>query len=648
MREFRYDLNGLKAIAITAIVLYHFNDLSRFSRFTDSTLFMGGFLGVDIFLIISGYLITLSIWPRLQAQDFSLKAFYQSRLLRIMPPLTFMMLSVMGLGFYILFPDVYKELGKEVINTVVPVGNYRLANSGGYFSLASADRVLLHSWYLCITLQFYLLYPLLLLLIKKLRLNPLYALNAVFFGSLASALIFTGDTKGYLLTHCRIFELFLGSVLYLAQDRISRHLSSTAALALKTAGIVLIVYAVFTVKLENGIWHVSDSLPVIAGTALTIMGRTDFKFLNIPLLNETGRISYSLYLWHWPMMVFAFKTFMENSTSYILLLFSAIIAVSALSYLLLEKRRYRRAIIIFIFVFTVVTALHIIRTDGKNYLSDFMVPEASRSVNTSEHPGNGAVALAEEDFKVLRYGPVSVRPHLFVIGDSHADHYTYFFRNVANIPVYMLAWHANMSYGHNMLNLKKTVIVSQRERIIYHSLYKKMLDLLEDGDKVILANRWDIHFDYYALEYSIPYNRENFQKYMQLVAEDLSEEIDSHPKLRFFIVGEGIITSSQVANCLKTDLKGLFLSRLMKQDKCRSTANYLDFRFDVANSVLRNFAEKRSNVVFIDRTVPLKISENTYRTYDDEGLPLYYDEGHYSSAGGILVGRYIMQIVNQN
>ena len=162
--KFRSDIDGLKGIAIIAVVLYHFFDLLKSFESSTVTTFSGGFLGVDIFLIISGFLITSGIVHKLENQSFSLSVFYKRRLLRILPPLIAVCAFCLVIGFFVLFPSVYTELSLEVINTLTFIGNYRFAHSGGYFALDTSEKLLLHTWYLCITIQFYLIYPLLILL----------------------------------------------------------------------------------------------------------------------------------------------------------------------------------------------------------------------------------------------------------------------------------------------------------------------------------------------------------------------------------------------------------------------------------------------------------------------------------------------------
>lgn len=221
-REIRHDIDGLKAIAIIAIVLYHFFDLLNLSHVTNVSLFNGGFLGVDVFFVVSGFLITSGIIYKLKTDSFKLIDFYKRRFLRILPPLFPVCLFSLIAGYFFLFPEVYLETAKEIINTLIFTGNFRFANSGGYFSMDSSDKVLLHTWYLCITIQFYLLFPIILLLLSKLFKGKLFSLS-IFIITAALIVLSTYcsvNGNGYLLTQCRIWELFFGGSVFIANNKI--------------------------------------------------------------------------------------------------------------------------------------------------------------------------------------------------------------------------------------------------------------------------------------------------------------------------------------------------------------------------------------------------------------------------------------------
>ena len=218
----RHDVDLLKAVAIVAVVMYHFFDLTNASMLTSVSLFSGGYVGVDIFLVISGYLITSGIFYKLSKSEFSIKDFYVRRFQRIVPPLAVMMIVVAAIGYFLVFPDIYKEFGTEIKKCLSILGNYRFSKDGGYFSLDSSGKLLLHTWYLCITFQFYLVWPVILVLLNKLLVinNLKYSVLLLLVVSLVYPVISTKN--GYLLTEFRLWELLSGATLCLFSSDISR------------------------------------------------------------------------------------------------------------------------------------------------------------------------------------------------------------------------------------------------------------------------------------------------------------------------------------------------------------------------------------------------------------------------------------------
>ena len=163
MKEIRKDIDFLKTFAILSVFFYHLFDLLKSNLLSSVTLFEGGFLGVDVFLLISGFLICGSIVSKLNTDSFSLLQFYTRRVTRIYQPLLVFCAIILFIGYFILFPDIYKETGREVANAIIATTNFRFANSAGYFDLESLDKVLLHTWYIAITIQFYLICPIILI-----------------------------------------------------------------------------------------------------------------------------------------------------------------------------------------------------------------------------------------------------------------------------------------------------------------------------------------------------------------------------------------------------------------------------------------------------------------------------------------------------
>lgn len=158
---FRHDINALRAVAIISVVFYHFELFG----------FNGGFVGVDIFFVISGFLMANIICQNISDRKFDVIEFYMSRSRRIIPALLAMTISTLSLGWFILLPSDYKELGGHARDTLLFISNIRYLNEAGYFDDASKSKWLLQTWSLSIEWQFYLLYPLILTALKKYNLE---------------------------------------------------------------------------------------------------------------------------------------------------------------------------------------------------------------------------------------------------------------------------------------------------------------------------------------------------------------------------------------------------------------------------------------------------------------------------------------------
>ena len=649
MKDIRHDIDGLKGIAILAVVFYHLFDLLKSAHFTESTLFDGGFLGVDIFFVISGFLITSSVFYKLSNNDFSLLAFYKRRFLRIVPPLLFVCIFTLIVGYFLLFPMVYRELNIEVANALLFIGNFRFANSGGYFALDSSDKLLLHTWYLAVTIQFYILFPLIVLLLKKvfsLKRLPL-AVTVVFILLTVTSVIISRNGKGYLLTQCRIFELFFGSVLFFYKDVIYKRvfsLNTYLPVLGEILGIVVIIASIFTVELQNGVWTVTTSLPTMLGTALVILSHNKNSVLRLPPLTLLGKSSYSLYLWHWPLFVFALRCGYTDTVLSCSIVILVILIFTALSYIFTEKRNVDYKVTITLFLLCFVSYFYFHKNFGSNYLSNFIIEQPQDMVLPKEY--TPSVAFKEGNEIVWHYGLQTETPKIFFVGDSNLIQYDYYLKNINKRSVYVLEHAAMMAYGSYFTNLKTIFFNSLVDKETYYKLYKETLNKLNDGDKVVLCGRWDILYRSYCSENSLQQNKESLQNYIDAVIADLDEQITIHPNLRFYIIGNSFVPNKTAVIWSKVNLNDTFLKYIINIDLFKVTGDFEEARTRELNTKLFRYSENKNNVVFIDRNSPLKDSDNKYTLYK-KNKRIFEDPLHYSKFGGYIIGDYIVDRVSK-
>ena len=645
MKDIRHDIDGLKGIAILAVVFYHFFDLLKSAHFTESTLFDGGFLGVDIFFVISGFLITSSVFYRLSNNDFSLLSFYKRRFLRIVPPLLFVCIFTLIIGYFLLFPEVYKELNIEVANALLFIGNFRFANSGGYFALDSSDKLLLHTWYLAVTIQFYILFPLIVLLLKKvfsLKRLPL-AVTVVFILLTVTSVIVSRNGKGYLLTQCRIFELFFGSVLFFYKDIVYKRvfsLNTYLPLLGEVLGIVIIIASIFTVELQNGIWTVTTSLPTMLGTALVILSHNKNSVLRLPPLTLLGRCSYSLYLWHWPLFVFALRCGYTDTVLSCSIVILVILIFTALSYIFTEKRKVDYRLTLTLFLLCFVAYYHFHKNFGNNYLSNFIIEQPQDMVLPKEY--TPSIAFKEGNEIVWHYGLQTETPKIFFVGDSNLIQYDYYLKNINKRSVYVLEHAAMMAYGSYFTNLKTIFFNTLEDKETFYKLYKETLNKLSDGNKVVLCGRWDILYRSYCTENNLQLNQTSLQKYTDAVISDLNEQISLHPNLKFYIVGCSFVPNKTAVIWTKVNLSESFLEKFINLELFRRTVDFERNHTAIINSKLISYCKNSSNVEFIDRNIPLARDEAKYSLFKDN-TGIFEDPLHYTKIGGTVIGQYIIE-----
>ena len=301
---YRPDIDGLRALAIVPVVIFH----------AFPTLLPGGFIGVDIFFVISGFLISSIIFKGLQRESFTFTGFYANRIKRIFPALLLVLAVCSVVGWFFLLPGEYAQLGKHIFGGAAYIENLILRGEAGYFDTKTYVKPLMHLWSLGIEEQFYLTYPLLLWLVWRLRRNVLTVLLSLIFLSFCLNLwqVRGNAPAAFLLPQTRFWELWAGGILaYLDifRPNIFRRPHTTALSVnniLSALGVVLVVAGLLLVRESAfpGWWAL---LPVCAAALLISGGPTAWinrTILSNPVAVFIGLISYPLYLWHWPILSF--------------------------------------------------------------------------------------------------------------------------------------------------------------------------------------------------------------------------------------------------------------------------------------------------------------------------------------------------------
>ena len=336
-RKYRPDIDGLRAIAVLSVVIFH----------AFPNLLKGGFIGVDVFFVISGYLISTIIFESLENKKFSFLQFYNRRIKRIFPAVILILIISYVIGWFVLLPQDYEQLGKHIAAGAGFISNIAFLNEAGYFDTSAEMKPLLHLWSLGIEEQFYILWPLLIWFIwgKKNRILLAIIVLIIISFYLNTKGVKENITTTFYSPHTRFWEILCGGLLSwvsfsknayiykitntkLINLIINKNESITKNI-LSFIGLILLAYGFVKINQEfsfPGLWAV---IPVAATVLLIYSGPNAWvnkKILSNNLAVWFGLISFPLYLWHWPLLTFA--RIIENSIpSYKLRIFIVVISI---------------------------------------------------------------------------------------------------------------------------------------------------------------------------------------------------------------------------------------------------------------------------------------------------------------------------------
>jgi len=432
---YRPDIDGLRAIAVLAVLLFH----------VGVTGISGGYVGVDVFFVISGYLITSIIQREISADKFSLLQFWERRIRRIIPPLVIVLLFTLVGSWLWLFPGEFREYSQSLLAQSVFASNIFFWTQTGYFATAAELKPLQHTWSLAIEEQFYLIFPWILLLVsKRLARLRLPLLLALLLASMAISFdwVLRSPEMAFYWLPSRAWELLLGSVLvYLPQKNLRPMVSQAVSLC----GLGMIIAACLVYTAETRFPGKSALLPCF-GAAFIIAPHVTgnrtwvYSLLSLKPMVYIGLISYSLYLWHWPLLSFARHkegSVLSMQTSVSIIVLSFILAALSLKFVenpIRSKRLFKstRAL----FSSTLVTFMLIVGVGAAGHTAEGFPERLDEAVKKMTkgfvytNPRRGECLFrAGREVVISRACEVGVKgetkgqikPTFLAVGDSHAN-----------------------------------------------------------------------------------------------------------------------------------------------------------------------------------------------------------------------------------
>jgi len=339
--KYRPEIDGLRTIAILAVIIYHADFF-----YEQHHIFQGGFFGVDIFFVISGFLITSLITKELNTTGkFSFLNFYDKRARRLLPVLTFIIIFVFPFAWTLLLPASFIDFAKSIIASNVFLSNFYWYESlQVYGAEASSLKPFLHTWSLAIEEQYYFIFPIILIAaIRWLKINVIAILTIITLVSLQFAEVVSGKEPSFsfYLLPSRFWELLIGSLLaYTLHIHPAKENDTLLTKTMPSIGLYLIIYSIIFVDFDSNHPGFITLLPIIGTVLIIWFSNKDelvTKILSSKLLVSVGLISYSLYLWHYP--IFAFLRIEDLFDSFQMKLYAIIgvLLLSVISYKLIEQ-----------------------------------------------------------------------------------------------------------------------------------------------------------------------------------------------------------------------------------------------------------------------------------------------------------------------
>lgn len=625
--HYRPEIDGLRAVAVIPVVVFHLQ----------AGWMPGGFAGVDVFFVISGFLITSIILRESEAGTFTLRNFWMRRIRRLFPALAVVLVAVLLAGMLMLYESEWRSLGPQVQAVLMLVANVFMGREAGdYWGPAAGDVPLLHTWSLAVEEQFYLVFPLLLVVLLKAGRRlvfPALAVGAVLSFGYGLLQVRSDPARAFYLLPPRAWELLTGGLLAAWIWR-GKTTALRGASMLAAVGLLMILASYFVIRSGTGFPGWIALLPTLGTVLVLAFATTDggvvTRILSVPSLVFVGKISYSLYLWHWPVIVFwRLHTQAEVSELRHAVLIVVISVVAAtLSYFLVEKP-FRRpafplwsrkgAVISGTFACLVAVALAV----PAGWLRSFAEPSFGTPVFTGQE-------YSAEHGEQWRSGGVIVGgapPEIVVIGSSHA-----------------------IMYGATVADIAQ----EQDRGVAFLCMGNAFGRFHSEGDNAIFRDGMAAEreeFDAARMRYLKGWKPEcvlwfgRWENQLEILGEGEFDRVIRKNLQLVLEHAERVVLTTQVPFAMKQQGSILrYATHLAHQGK--PVVGEEDPERTVlrrkANGMLRRMAEEDPRVTVVEVADLFELENGAVRIVSDDRRLLYHDDNHLSDHGAALVRERIV------
>lgn len=667
---YRSEIDGLRAVAVLSVVAFH----------AFPTVVKGGFVGVDVFFVISGYLISTIIFQNLDKNAFSFREFYSRRIKRIFPALIIILATSYVLGWFTLLADEYKQLGKHIAGGSAFVSNFLLWKESGYFDNAAETKPLLHLWSLGVEEQFYIFYPMIIWIAWKKKINLFFVtmfIALISFYLNLNNILNHNAVSSFFLPQARFWELMCGSMLawitLYAKDDFKKKLNESIAFLTSnrfekineiklrnisaSIGLIALFCCIFYIHKSQSFPGAWALLPVFS--AVLIISAGNKALVNKYLLSNKimvwfGLISFPLYLWHWVLLSFPriVQGELPNATIRIMSVFFSIF-LAWLTYRFIEYpirfgrwKKKKTGVLLSIMMFLFCLGLLTDKQEGFVFRFALLAPNSqekmikiARAWNFRDYP-KPEDAFDDSKFQGLRIGRNDEKIILF-FGDSHSEQYW------NSIPSLILNEKSKKGLDYSV--------------IFYHWHQEKFPPLIDSAflanpkiEKVIFSYYWSYRYKSKSVDQAVrccgdgkngsvgksePTNGDAEMDDLDQTFISMVKAIRSAGKEVYFILDNPFGEELDPHAMLERSWSGFFVKTPLKLNRDAALS-----RTEPVRSRILRIAKLTSSKV-IDPFISL-CNENFCPAFSEDGELLYKDYDHLSLFSSKYKANYLEEIFN--
>ena len=626
--KYRSDIDGLRAVAVLCVMGYH--------GFPHSI--PGGFIGVDIFFVISGFLISSILFKNLNIGTFSVKDFYIRRVRRIFPATIVVLMTCIVFGWIALFADEYQQLGGHVAGGAAFISNLIFWSESGYFDITAEKKPLLHLWSLGIEEQFYIVWPVLLLLLKRSSRNIFLILAVLILASFALNIraVKIDSVAAFYSPIPRAWELLIGAMLaHLKYQQISFFSNESFRNLKSNAGMAFLFMSVLFIDKKStfpGWWVL---LPVLGTFFIISAGRQAWVnrvILSNKVLVNIGLISFPLYLWHWPVLAYLGIVYAESLTNWMRfagLLFSALLAWCTFHFIekpirLTGKWRIGPITLALLMMSVGVLGLVVYQFSGfpLRLHQDISVTRQFEWNSLYNSSAECKKKYISDDYCNIL--DIETLPDAVVIGDSHANHFYWglqeYYKGKGKNVLNLGAGGCPPFIGIDMVGPSTSPNCLRRTKPMYDYILKS------ENVQTVYIGFW--HDAYFAqnLIFTDAYNEIHGLSNYEIILDALVRTVDILSRN-----GKHVVLLYDMPD-LKTNIKDCFIKRPLDMgpactlDKSMFVQDFERYQSLVHELKARTSVQIFDTHQFIDGNFPV----------DKDGLPMYRDYSHLSIAGSLF------------